>query len=71
MAPVHNKISGGPVNLWEQLQFWTLFTMVFSWFLLAAVAKWVTMQRGNSSESCWQEAKRSAYSTIPYAFMRI
>ena len=71
MAPVHNKISGGPVNLWEQLQFRMLFLMVFSWFLLAAVTKLVTLQRGGSSESCWQEAKRSAYSTIPYAFMRI
>jgi hypothetical protein len=47
-------------------------SVVFSWFLLSAVIARLLSQRGEQlSESCWQQAKRSAYSVIPYAFMRV
>ena len=55
----------------EQMQFRILFVMVFTWFLFAAVLKSFTLQRASSKDSCWQEARREAYSLTPYAFMRI
>ncbi|MGA0151546.1 MAG: hypothetical protein ACO3JR_07690 [Luminiphilus sp.] len=67
----HNKTSDGPHSIWDQLQFRLLFLMVFAWFLFAAVLKSVTLQRGSSKDSCWQEARREAYSLTPYAFMKI
>ena len=67
----HNKTSDGPHSIWDQLQFRLLFLMVFAWFLFAAVLKSVTLQRGSSKDSCWQEARRAAYSLTPYAFMKI
>ena len=67
----HNKTSDGPHGIWDQLQFRLLFMMVFAWFLFAAVLKSLTLQRGSSKDSCWQEARRAAYSLTPYAFMRI
>jgi hypothetical protein len=48
-----------------------LFVMVFTWFISAAILKSLTFQRAGSKESCWQEARRAAYSLTPYAFMRI
>ncbi|MDG2036631.1 MAG: hypothetical protein P8J31_00290 [Luminiphilus sp.] len=67
----HNKTSDGTHGIWEQMQFRILFAMVFKWFLFAAVLKSLTLQRGGSTDSCWQEARREAYSLTPYAFMRI
>ena len=67
----HNKTSDGPRSIWEPVQFRMLFVMVFTWFLFAAGPKSPTFQRGSSTESCWQEARRAAYSLTPYAFMRI
>jgi hypothetical protein len=66
-----NKTSDGPRGIWEQMQFRILFVMVFTWFLFAAVLKSLTLQRSSSRDSCWQEARREAYSLTPYAFMRI
>jgi len=71
LMAIQHKTSDGPHGVWEQLQFRMLFAMVFTWFLFAAVLKSITLQRGSSTESCWQEARRSAYSLTPYAFMRI
>ena len=68
---MHNKTSDGTHGIWEQMQFRILFVMVFTWFLFAAVLKSLTLQRGSSSDSCWQEARREAYSLTPYAFMRV
>jgi hypothetical protein len=68
---IHTKTSDGPHGIWDQLQFRLLFLMVFAWFLFAAVLKSVTLQRGSSKDSCWQEARREAYSLTPYAFMKI
>jgi hypothetical protein len=67
----HNKTSDGPHSIWDQLQFRLLFLMVFAWFLFAAVLKSLTLQRGSSKDSCWQEARRAAYSLTPYVFMKI
>ena len=68
---MHNKTNDGTHAIWEQMQFRILFVMVFTWFLFAAVLKSLTLQRGSSTDSCWQEARRAAYSLTPYAFMRI
>ena len=67
----HNKTSDGTHGIWEQMQLRILLVMVFTWFLFAAVLKSLTLQRGSSTDSCWQEARRAAYSLTPYAFMRI
>jgi zona occludens toxin (predicted ATPase) len=67
----HNKTTDWAHSIWDQMQFRMLFVMVFTWFLFAAVLKSLTLQRGSSTESCWQEARRAAYSLTPYAFMRI
>ena len=71
LMTTHSKTSDGPHGIWDQMQFRMLFVMVFTWFLFAAVLKSLTLQRGGSTESCWQEARRSAYSLTPYAFMKI
>ena len=66
-----SRPSDGPHSIWDQLQFRLLFLMVFAWFLFAALLKSLTLQRGSSKDTCWQEARREAYSLTPYAFMRI
>ena len=71
LMATHNKTSDWPHSIWDQMQFRMLFVMVFTWFLFAAVLKSLTLQRGSSADSCWQEARRAAYSLTPYAFMRI
>ena len=71
LMATHNKTSDWPHSIWDQMQFRMLFVMVFTLFLFAAVLKSLTLQRGGSTESCWQEARRSAYSLTPYAFMKI
>ena len=71
LMATQNKTNDGPHSIWEQMQFRMLFVMVFTWFLFAAVLKSLTLQRGSSTESCWQEARRAAYSLTPYAFMKI
>ncbi|MDG2459893.1 MAG: hypothetical protein P8M73_03330 [Luminiphilus sp.] len=71
LMATQNKTSDGPHGVWEQMHFKMLFAMVFMWFLFAAVLKSLTSQRSSSTESCWQEARRAAYSLTPYAFMRI
>ncbi len=66
-----SRTNDGPHSIWDQLQFRLLFLMVFAWFLFAASLKSLTLQRGSSTDTCWQEARREAYSLTPYAFMRI
>lgn len=59
----------------EKLQFRGLVSIVFVWFFAAAVIGRISPSgcdaAGSKRESCFQEAKKSAYSVIPYAFMRI
>ena len=71
LMATNHRTSDGPDSIWDQLQFRMLFMMVFTWFISAAILKSLTFQRAGSTESCWQEARRSAYSLTPYAFMRI
>ena len=67
----HTKTSDGPHGIWDKCSSGSCSVMVFTWFLFAAVLKSLTLQRGSSKDSCWQEARREAYSLTPYAFMRI
>ena len=71
-APSPHHAAPGPM---EKLQFRGLVSIVFLWFFAAAVIGRITPSGCESTtgkrESCFQEAKRSAYSVIPYAFMRI
>lgn len=59
----------------EKLQFRGLVSIVFIWFFATAVIGRILPSgcesAGSKRESCFQEAKKSAYSVIPYAFMRI
>jgi hypothetical protein len=72
MSEANSKHLSHHPSPWELMQFKLLLSVVFSWFLLSAVIGRLSSQRGEQlSESCWQQAKRSAYSVIPYAFMRV
>ncbi len=58
----------------ESLQFKLLLAIAFLWFFTAAIAQRLfgfANQRGTQAESCFASARRSAYSVVPYAFMRI
>lgn len=58
----------------ERLQFRFLLSLAFIWFFMGAVLCRLTLQpiaNAIPGETCFQAAKRSAYSLIPYAFMRI
>ncbi|MEY2909791.1 MAG: hypothetical protein RLZZ602_2314 [Pseudomonadota bacterium] len=60
--------------LTERLQFRFVFAITFLWFFICAVGCRLTLQPLANSlpgETCFQSAKRSAYSLVPYAFMRI
>jgi len=60
--------------LTERLQFGFVFAITFMWFFICAVCCRLTLQPlANSApgETCFQSAKRSAYSLVPYVFMRI
>lgn len=61
-------------RLVERLQFRFLLSVAFMWFFMGAVLCRLTLQpiaNAIPGETCFQAAKRSAYSLIPYAFMRI
>ncbi len=58
----------------ERLQFNLLLGISFIWFFAFAVMCRLTFRRpeqGSEKESCFQTARRSAYSVVPYAFMSI
>ena len=56
----------------ETVQFRLLLGVAFFWFFSYAVLCRLTLRSpGAAGESCFQAAKRSAYSVVPYAFMRV
>lgn len=58
----------------EKLQFNLLLAIAFIWFYAFALACRITLRKpeqGCEKESCFQTARRSAYSVVPYAFMSI
>jgi hypothetical protein len=60
----------------ELTEFRLLIALVFVWFFIAAAVRRLLPGKasvatvGGKRESCFEQAKRSAYSVIPYAFMR-
>lgn len=57
----------------ELTEFRLLIALVFVWFFVAAALRRLLpggTAIGGKRESCFEQAKRSAYSVIPYAFMR-
>jgi len=56
----------------ESLQFRLLVSIAFLWFFSYALARKLTLRRPDiAGESCFQTARRCAYSVVPYAFMRV
>ena len=56
----------------ETVQFRLLLGIAFFWFFSYALLCRMTLRSpGFAGESCFQAAKRSAYSVVPYAFMRV
>jgi len=58
----------------ETIQFRLLLGVAFLWFFSHALLCRLTLRIPDEAivgESCYQTAKRSAYSVVPYAFMRI
>jgi len=56
----------------ESLQFKLLLSVSFLWFFSYAVIRKLTLRRPDiAGESCFQAARRCAYSVVPYAFMRV
>jgi hypothetical protein len=68
----HQNSSKSHAN--ETIQFRLLIVVAFLWFFSHALLCRLTLRQPDSAiagESCFQTAKRSAYSVVPYAFMRI
>lgn len=56
----------------ESLQFKLLLSVAFLWFFSYAVVRKLAFRRPDiAGESCFQTARRCAYSVVPYAFMRV
>jgi hypothetical protein len=59
------------MDSFDQIQFKFLFLIVFSWFLVASVGKFLTATRDSTDQNCWREAVTQTNSLVPYLFMRV
>lgn len=58
----------------DLLQFRFLLLLAFTWFFIAAVGNKLAFRHADGcidGESCFQSAKRNAYSVVPYVFNSI
>jgi hypothetical protein len=74
MHESHNASSATPLH--DRLEFRLLIAIAVPWFLFVAAASrllpraWRPLASSGAQESLLTEAKRTAYTVIPYAFMR-
>ena len=65
------KRSHERMNSFDQIQFKFLFLIVFSWFLVASLGKFLIAPQSSINQNFWKEAVTQTNSLVPYLFMRV
>lgn len=65
------KRSYEQIDSFDRIQFKFLFLIVFSWFFVASLSKFLTATRSSTNQHFWQEAVTQTNSLVPYLFMRV
>ena len=65
------KRSDERTDSFEQIHFKFLFLIVFSWFLLASLGKFLIAPQSSTNQNFWKEAITQTNSLVPYLFMRV
>ena len=65
------KRSDERMDSFEQIHFKFLFLIVFLWFLLASLGKFLIAPQSSTNQKFWKEAVTQTNSLVPYLFMRV
>ena len=65
------KRSHERMNSFDQIQFKFLFLIVFLWFLMASLGKFLIAPQSSTNQNFWKEAVTQTNSLVPYLFMRV
>ena len=65
------KRSDERMDSFEQIHFKFLFLIVFLWFLMASLGKFLIAPQSSTNQSFWKEAVTQTNSLVPYLFMRV
>ena len=65
------KRSDERMDSFEQIHFKFLFIIVFLWFLMASLGKFLIAPQNSTNQNFWKEAVTQTNSLVPYLFMRV
>ena len=65
------KRSHERMDSFDQIQFKLLFLIVFLWFLMASLGKFLIAPQSSTNQNFWKEAVTQTNSLVPYLFMRV
>jgi hypothetical protein len=65
------KRSDERMDSFEQIHFKFLFLIVFLWFLMASLGKFLITPQSSTTQNFWKEAVTQTNSLVPYLFMRV
>ena len=65
------KRSEERMDSFEQIHFKFLFIIVFLWFLMASLGKFLIAPQSSINQNFWKEAVTQTNSLVPYLFMRV
>ena len=65
------KRSHERMDSFDQIQFKLLFLIVFLWFLMASLGKFLIAPQSSTNQNFWREAVTQTNSLVPYLFMRV
>ena len=65
------KRSDERMDSFEQIHFKLLFLIVFLWFLMASLGKFLIAPQSSTNQNFWKEAVTQTNSLLPYLFMRV
>ncbi len=65
------KRSHERMDSFDQIQFKFLFLIVFLWFLMASLGKFLIAPQSSTNQNFWKEAVTQTNSLVPYLFMRV
>ena len=65
------KRSDERMDSFEQIHFKFLFLIVFLWFLMASLGKFLIAPQSSINQNFWKEAVTQTNSLGPYLFMRV
>ena len=65
------KRSDERMDSFEQIHFKFLFLIVFLWFPMASLGKFLIAPQSSINQNFWKEAVTQTNSLVPYLFMRV